>query len=76
MALLPEEPRGSKTVADIMMPARFSVRPDTSLAGLARYMVNAKLHRALVMEGDELLGIVTTFDVLHAIADSDVDDSD
>ncbi len=71
LALLPDSPLASMTTADIMMPARFSVRPTTTLAGLARYLVTAKVHRALVMEDDELLGIVTTFDVLHAIAASD-----
>ena len=40
-------------------------RPDTTLIGLARYLLNAKIHRALVMEDDALLGIVTAFDVLN-----------
>lgn len=75
MAILPTDAAGAKHVSEIMMPARFSVRPTTSLAGLARYLVNAHVHRALVMEDDALLGIVTTFDVLHAIAESEVDES-
>lgn len=71
LALVPTNPLADKTVGDIMMPARFTVRPDTTLAGLAKYFLNAGIHRALVMDGDHLLGIVTTFDVLHAIAASD-----
>lgn len=71
LALLPDSPLASMKTADIMMPARFTVRATTSLGSLARYLITAKVHRALVMEDDELLGIVTTFDVLHAIAASD-----
>jgi len=74
-ALGAEDPVGSRPVSEIMMPARFCVRPETSLAGLARYLVTARVHRALVMEDGELLGIVTSFDVLRAIADSDVTDA-
>ncbi len=62
---------GSRTVAEIMMPARFSVRADTTIAGLARYLVNAGVHRALVMERERLVGIVTTFDVLRAISEDE-----
>ncbi|MDX1577207.1 MAG: CBS domain-containing protein [Gemmatimonadota bacterium] len=69
---VPREALADQTVADIMMPARFSVRPSTTVAGLARYLVTAKVHRALVMEAGTLLGIVTTFDVLRAIASNDV----
>ncbi|MCG8466627.1 MAG: CBS domain-containing protein [Gemmatimonadetes bacterium] len=69
---LPEEPPASLTVADVMMPARFSVRPSASLGELARFFVNSGVHRALVMDEGELVGIVTTLDVLNAIAESDV----
>lgn len=72
VSLLPAEALAMKTVEDIMMPARFSVRPSTTLAGLARYLVTARLHRALVMDAGKLLGIVTTFDILRAIAGNDV----
>lgn len=71
-ALLPPAPFGARTVREIMMPARFSVRPSTTLENLARFLVSAKVHRALVMEGGTLRGIVTTFDVLRAIAAQDV----
>lgn len=72
MTSLPAEALALKTVEDIMMPARFSVRATTTLAGLARYLVTARLHRALVMDAGKLLGIVTTFDILRAIAGNDL----
>lgn len=71
MALLAGGALDAMTVRDIMMPARFSVRPTTTIAGLARYLVDAGVHRALVMDEDRLLGIVTAFDVLRLIADLD-----
>lgn len=62
-------PFDARTVADIMMPARFSVRPSTTVRGLARFLLAAKVHRALVLERGLLRGIVTTFDVLRVVAE-------
>jgi len=56
------------TVADIMRPARCVVRPDDSLESLARALLGAHVHRAPVVEGERLVGIVTTFDILRVIA--------
>lgn len=69
--LLPEEPGTAleeHTVAEIMMPARFTVRPETTVSDLARFLLRAGIHRALVFVGQELVGIVTTVDVLRAVA--------
>jgi CBS domain-containing protein len=66
--LLAPTPFGARTVADIMMPARLSVRPSTTVQGLARFLLTAKVHRALVLERGLLRGIVTTFDVLRVVA--------
>ncbi len=74
-ALLPPAPFGARTVGEIMMPARFSVRPETTLAGLARFLVRTRVHRALVMVDGELRGIVTTFDVMRAIAETETEGS-
>ena len=51
-----------------MMPATFSVRPEATAAELARFLLRAGVHRALVFEGSKLVGIVTTMDVLRAVA--------
>lgn len=66
--LLAPVPLTARTVADIMMPARFSVRPSTTVEGLARFLLTARVHRALVLERGLLRGIVTTFDVLRVVA--------
>jgi CBS domain-containing protein len=55
-------------VEDIMMPATFSVREEATLPELAAFLVRAGVHRALVMEEGLLRGVVTSMDVLRAIA--------
>jgi CBS domain-containing protein len=55
-------------VEDIMTPAAFSVHPDDTIAQLARFLLRGRIHRALVVDKAKLVGIVTTFDVLNAVA--------
>jgi CBS domain-containing protein len=55
-------------VEDIMMPATFSVREEATLPEVAAFLVKAGVHRALVMEAGELRGIVTSMDVMRAVA--------
>lgn len=59
----------SVTVADIMTPVTFSVEPTASLRELAQFMVRGRIHRAVVVEGEQLRGIVTSGDVLQAVAE-------
>lgn len=54
----------------IMTPASFFVRPDLSLTELARFLVRGRIHRALVIEGGKLIGIVSSFDALRVLAGS------
>lgn len=56
-------------VRSIMTPANFHVAPDATLGELAGFLLRGRIHRALVMEDDKLVGIVTTVDVLRAVAD-------
>ena len=57
-------------VEDIMTPAAFTVDPDTTVPQLARFLLQGRIHRALVIEAGRLEGIVTTFDVLRAVAET------
>lgn len=57
------------TVRDIMTPMIFHVRPQATVAELARFLLRGKIHRALVMDGRKLIGIVTAFDVLRVVAE-------
>lgn len=55
-------------VRDIMTPVTFSVRADATLRELAEFLVRGRIHRAVVVEGDRLEGIVTSGDVLRAVS--------
>ena len=65
---LPESAFDRVTVAEVMTPVSFSVGPDVAVTDLCDYLVRGRIHRALVVEDGELLGIVTSHDVLRAVA--------
>jgi CBS domain-containing protein len=69
METWPDSDFDTVTVADIMTPVSFSVTPDTPLSELCQFLVRGRIHRAVVKEEGELLGIVTSADVLRAVAD-------
>ncbi len=56
-------------VEDVMTPAPVTIGPDASLRDLAALLRRGPMHRALVVEGRRLMGIVTTMDVLAAVAE-------
>jgi CBS domain-containing protein len=66
---LPESEFDTYAVADIMTPISFSVHPDTPIEELCQFLVRGRIHRAVVAEGESLVGIVTSADVLRAVAD-------
>ncbi len=57
-------------VGEIMTPANFHIHPDSDLRDLAAFLLRGRIHRALVMEDDRLVGIVTTVDLLRTMAES------
>jgi CBS domain-containing protein len=65
----PEGDFDAVPVSDIMTPVSFSVRPDTPVAELCQFLVRGRIHRAVVQSGNELVGIVTSADVLRAVAE-------
>lgn len=52
--------------ADIMTREVVAVSPDMLVGEVARTMREQHVHRVLVIEDKELLGVVTTFDLLRA----------
>ena len=64
---MPED-LGDCTVGDVMTPALFWVRPEASLAEAASLLSEVHVHRALVFDGDALVGIVTAFDLLAELS--------
>lgn len=57
------------TVSDIMTPVSFTMPPTASVRELADFLLRGRIHRAVVTEDDHLVGIVTTMDVLRAVAE-------
>lgn len=62
------DPLGEHTVGEVMTRTVCSVSPEASVADAAAYMLHADVHRLLVMKDSRLLGIITTKDVLRAVA--------
>jgi len=56
-------------VSEIMTPVAFSVAPDATLRELAEFLVRGRIHRAVVVENERLQGIVSSADVLRAVAE-------
>jgi acetoin utilization protein AcuB len=56
---------------EIAMTRRpYAVRPDASLNQVARIMAERKYGSVVVMEKDVVIGVLTTTDALHALADT------
>jgi CBS domain-containing protein len=56
------------TVAEAMSRGVRSVSPGTSVEEAAAYMLKKRIHRAVVLESGELVGIITATDVMRAVA--------
>jgi CBS domain-containing protein len=57
------------TVAEAMTMAVYALPPDSPINQAADLMRLRDIHRVLVMDGQRLLGIVTTKDIANAVAD-------
>ena len=59
-------------VRDIMTRTIYDVSPDAPIAEVLDLMLNAHIHRVLVTDPDDgLVGIISTFDVLQHMSESD-----
>jgi CBS domain-containing protein len=66
---LPENVFDGYTVADIMTEAVFTVKPTDSVEDASKFILQGRIHRALVVEDDQLKGIVTAIDLLKAFVE-------
>ena len=57
-------------VRDWMNPEVISISPDATLRQVCKKMAADKIHRVLVVEDGQLVGIVTSFDVVTHVARS------
>lgn len=56
-------------VSEAMNPSICGLGPETPVDRAADYMRDAGIHRVLVMDGERLLGLVSTSDIAAAVAD-------
>ena len=62
--------RDSGTVADAMTPGSWAVHPDAPILEAVQLMLDHHIHRVLVVAGPgQLVGIVSTTDILRALVD-------
>jgi predicted transcriptional regulator len=55
-------------VRDLMTPRPFTIAPAEDVREAARQMLYAEVHRLVVAEGDQVVGIISTTDIVRAIA--------
>jgi CBS domain-containing protein len=55
-------------VREIMTPHPFTIPPGGDIREAARLMLYADVHRLFVAEGDQVVGIISTTDIVRAVA--------
>jgi CBS domain-containing protein len=64
------ESRAREPVArDLMTPTAIWIRPNATVPELARFLTEAGIHRAVVMEAGLLVGIASVSDIVREVAD-------
>ncbi len=66
------EPEDDRRVRDLMSTGVITVQPDTLIDELARTMFTNRIYRLIVLAGEQLVGIVTTMDILRAVMEKKV----
>ena len=59
-------------VKDVMTPTLFYVDVGTSVQEVAEMMLKGRIHRVIVLENDELAGMITSMDMLSVICKAEV----
>ena len=57
-----------ETAGQVMTAEIYSVAPDTPITSIAERMVELGIHRVMVQKGTKVVGLVTTTDILRAVA--------
>jgi len=56
-----------RTVTEVMTQKLITVAPDTKIQEVARVVRRNHIHRALVLDGEELVGLVSLFDLVKLL---------
>lgn len=59
---------GKTTAATIMTTRPLGVSPETSVREAAQQMLYAEVHRLYVVEHDRVVGVISTTDIVRAVA--------
>jgi len=65
-----------QSVEDVMVHNVVSIESSESVQNLAKLMLDGHLHRVPVVNGDKLVGLVTTMDLARAISEGHLTESD
>ncbi len=63
-----EEVLAEHTAREAMAPVPVVVAPDVSVREVARAMASKHIHRALVVENDRLVGLISALDIVELVA--------
>jgi CIC family chloride channel protein len=55
-------------VRDVMTPRPLTISPDADVKEAAQQMLYADVHRLFVTDGDRLIGVISTSDIMRAVA--------
>jgi len=66
--LLKTKTFGKALVKDIMTTRVITAQTDDSIDRLAKIMHDKKIHRVVIREGEQVVGVVSTLDILHAVS--------
>jgi CBS domain-containing protein len=55
-------------VRDLMTPRPLTISPDAEVKEAAQQMLYADVHRLFVTEGERLIGVISTTDIMRAVA--------
>ncbi|MCG6969182.1 MAG: CBS domain-containing protein [Gammaproteobacteria bacterium] len=69
LVMLRVESESAVTVKDIMTPMIFEVEQEANVEEVARMMLKGHIHRVFVTLDKEVVGVVTTMDMLKVIGD-------
>ena len=74
LAVLPQTKSWEMPVSEIMTPMAYTLGPEAPVQEAAGAMYRGAMHRVLVTEKGKLVGIVTTTDIVKAVADGRLKD--
>lgn len=60
------------SVRDLMTPRPVTIGPAATVKEAAQMLLYADVHRLFVLDGDRLVGVISTTDIVRAVADGQI----